>query len=294
MTTPPDWRTDGVNWPNRAHSQFVTAAGLRWHVQVAGEGPPLLLLHGTGAATHSWAGLLPLLAPHFRVVAPDLPGHGFTQTLPAAQMSLPGMGGAIAELLATLDVRPAFVAGHSAGAAILARMCLDRLIDPAILFGLNGAFLPLDRMPMTLFSPLARWLAANPLVPRVFAFHAADRRVVDRLLRNTGSSVPPDTAEFYSRLVRRSGHAAGALAMMAHWDLATLKRDLPGLTVPLVMINGGNDRIIPPSEARAVRCLLPTAQLIDLPGLGHLAHEEAAAQVAEIMIAQAAQQSLAA
>ena len=54
----------------------VAAGGLRWHVQVAGDGPVLLLLHGTGAATHSWRDLLPLLAERFTVVAPDLPGHG--------------------------------------------------------------------------------------------------------------------------------------------------------------------------------------------------------------------------
>ena len=62
MTRRPDWEHDGRDWPNRTASRFVSAAGIVWHVQVAGEGPALLLLHGTGAATHSWAGVLPLLA----------------------------------------------------------------------------------------------------------------------------------------------------------------------------------------------------------------------------------------
>ena len=48
-----DWATDGRDWPNHAASRFVEAAGMRWHVQVMGSGPALLLLHGTGAATHS-------------------------------------------------------------------------------------------------------------------------------------------------------------------------------------------------------------------------------------------------
>ena len=52
-------------WPNAAHSRFVRAGGIVWHVQMWGHGPPLLLLHGTGAATHSWRGIAPLLAPHF-------------------------------------------------------------------------------------------------------------------------------------------------------------------------------------------------------------------------------------
>ena len=59
------WSRDGADWPNRDASIFVEAAGIRWHVQRMGEGPPLLLIHGTGAATHSWRGLLPLLAQHF-------------------------------------------------------------------------------------------------------------------------------------------------------------------------------------------------------------------------------------
>ena len=57
-----DWATDGADWPNREASRFVEAAGLRWHVQVMGAGPVLLLLHGTGASTHSWRDVMPKLA----------------------------------------------------------------------------------------------------------------------------------------------------------------------------------------------------------------------------------------
>jgi pimeloyl-ACP methyl ester carboxylesterase len=80
MIVKPDWEREGRHWPNRGSSQFVRAAGLRWHVQVMGSGPTLLLLHGSGAATHSWRDLAPILARDFRVIAPDLPGHGFTET----------------------------------------------------------------------------------------------------------------------------------------------------------------------------------------------------------------------
>jgi magnesium chelatase accessory protein len=283
----PDWDIEGAAWPNRATSRFVEAAGLRWHVQIAGAGPVMLLVHGTGAATHSWAGVLPRLAAGFQVVAPDLPGHGFTSAPAAARMSLPGMAESLLALLRVLGVTPTFVAGHSAGAAILMRLCLDKAIAPQLLFSLNGALLPLPAQPMRLLAPVARVLVANPLVPRLFAWQAADRRVVDRLLQNTGSQVPADTREIYGRLARRAGHAGAALTMMSHWDLAPLRAEMSRLAVPLVMINGGNDRLIPPSEGRRVRDLVPGARLILLPGLGHLAHEEAADQVAGIMIEQA-------
>ncbi len=75
---PSSWEKEGQDWPNREFSRFVDAAGLTWHVQVMGSGPAILLVHGTGAATHSWRDLAPLLARHFTVVAPDLPGGGGT------------------------------------------------------------------------------------------------------------------------------------------------------------------------------------------------------------------------
>ena len=89
----PRWAVDGRDWPNRAQSRFVTAGRLRWHVQVFGaeEAPMLLLLHGTGAATHSWRAVAPLLAADFRVVAIDLPGHGFTTGRPMGGLSMSAM-----------------------------------------------------------------------------------------------------------------------------------------------------------------------------------------------------------
>ena len=81
---PMPWEQWKSQWPFAQHSMFVNAAGLRWHVQSFGDGPLLLMLHGLGASTHSWRGLAPLLATHYRVVMIDLPGHAFTST-PTAQ-----------------------------------------------------------------------------------------------------------------------------------------------------------------------------------------------------------------
>ena len=116
-----DWDTDGRDWPNREASRFVEAGGLRWHVQCAGDRrrPVVVLLHGTGASSHSWRDLLPLLAEHAFVVAPDLPGHGFSGT-PAERsgFTLPGMARGVSELLRALRLEPQLIAGHSAGAAV--------------------------------------------------------------------------------------------------------------------------------------------------------------------------------
>ncbi|HSN71821.1 MAG TPA: alpha/beta fold hydrolase, partial [Steroidobacteraceae bacterium] len=139
MTRFLDWDRDGRDWPNRSASRFVSAGGVRWHVQQAGQGPQMLLIHGTGASTHSWRGLLPLLAEHFAVLAPDLPGHAFTGPMPDGHFSLDGMARALAALMARLDFAPAIAVGHSAGAAIVARLALDGAIHPRAIVSLNGA-----------------------------------------------------------------------------------------------------------------------------------------------------------
>lgn len=283
MTGGAVWDRDGRDWPNRAASRFVQAGGLCWHVQVAGQGPVLLLVHGTGAATHSWAGLLPLLARRFTVVAPDLPGHGFTSPPRAAGLSLPGMARSLAALVATLGLSPALAVGHSAGAAVLARMCLDGAIAPRALVGINAALLPFEGVAGQIFSPIARLLAGLSPVPALFARAARDRRVVERLLRDTGSQLDPQGVEHYARLVRRPGHVAAALGMMAHWDLHPLLRELKRLAPPLILLVGGADRTVPPADARRLQALLPRLRIVPLPGLGHLAHEERPAEVARIL-----------
>lgn len=282
-----DWARDGHGWPHHGSSRFVSAAGLRWHVQQMGPGsdaPTALLIHGTGAATHSWRGLMPLLARQFNVLASDLPGHGFTGAAPDRQMSLPGMAQALAALLTTLQVAPRLVVGHSAGAAIGARLCLDGAIAPDVpLVSLNGALLPLGGLPGLLFPPTAKLMAALPWVPQIFSWRAADAASVQRLIEGTGSALDAAGAELYGRLLRNPGHAAGALAMMANWDLRPLERDFPRLQAPLTLVVGANDRAVPPAQARRVAALVPHARLVTIAGLGHLAHEEQPEAVATVV-----------
>src|SRR6201996_7641781 len=278
------WSRDGSDWPNRAASTFVMAGGIRWHVQRMGEGPPLLLIHGTGAATHSWRGLLPLLAPHFDVIAPDLPGHGFTSSPPSHRLSLPGMATDVSRLLDAIGVKPDIAVGHSAGAAILARMCLDGKIAPRLLVSLNGAFMPFGGIAHHLFSPLAKLLVLNPLVPHLFVWQASSPGAVERLIANTGSTIDPKGIALYRKLVRSPAHVGAALRMMANWKLELLLHDLPLMAPTLVLVAAANDRSISPIVAQQVREVLPAAIIERVPSLGHLAHEEQPQLVADIIL----------
>jgi magnesium chelatase accessory protein len=263
------------DWPNRDASRFVRAAGMQWHVQTMGAGPVLLMAHGTGAATHSWRALAPLLAEHFSIVAPDLPGHGFSPAPPKARLTLPFMARAVADLCNAMAVRPAIVVGHSAGAAILARACLDGMMDPRALVSLNGALLPMFGLPGKIFSPLAKLIVGLPGLANMFLRHTGNRAVVEKLLRETGSTIDAAGVDLYARLAANPAHAGAALNMMASWDLPPLVRDLPRLKPKLLLIVGDNDRSIAPADSEKVRGMVPGATLVRLPRLGHLAHEEA-------------------
>lgn len=291
MARPLDWRRDGPHWPHHERSHFVQSGGLHWHVQQF-DGPSdnaacAVLLHGTGSSTHSWRGLAPLLARHCHVLSMDLPGHAFTGLPPggpgAPQLSLPGMARAVHALLKTLRCSPALVVGHSAGAAVAVRMAIDGLIAPRLLVGLNAALLPLGGLAGQLFAPAAKVMASAPFVPRLFAWHAQTPAALQRLLDSTGSTLDAEGTELYRRLVSSPDHAAGALGMMANWDLHTFARDLPRLATPLLLMVGDKDRTVPPAQgAQVLRLLGPGApgRCIRLADLGHLAHEEQPALVA--------------
>jgi magnesium chelatase accessory protein len=280
-----DWERDGADWPLRPYSRFVDTPRLRWHVQYAPHAdafaPTVLLLHGTGASTHSWRDVFPLLGERYSVLALDFPGHAFsampTPVDVASLFSLPGMAAGVAQLLGQMGVVPHTIVGHSAGAAVACMLSLDGHLQPQRIVSLNGALLPLDGLAGQLFSPMAKLLAKAPFVPELFSWQAAQPAVLQRLLDGTGSRLDAQGRALYQKLIAQPAHGAGALAMMAHWDLHTFCMRLPALKTPLTLIAGEQDLIVPPSVSERAAASLkrqPQPHVRRLPGLGHLAHEE--------------------
>lgn len=281
MYEKPQWSKQGADWPHRGSSQFVVAAGITWHVQTMGKGPVLLLLHGTGAATHSWAGLMPLLAKHYAVVAMDLPGHGFTGTPRGSGLSLPGMARLVGALVTQLNLKPFAIIGHSAGAAIGAELILTGAVPAAHLIALNGAFKPFDGLAAHVFPVVAKLIALNPVTIMALAARGGDKKRVAQLLAGTGSALTAQQIDYYARLFGVAGHVNGVMGMMARWELSKLVPRLPGLKAHMTLIVGTGDKTIPPDVSRHVAELVPGATLVELPKLGHLAHEEAPEKVAD-------------
>lgn len=270
-----NWTREGPRWPHGHCSRFLNVRGVDWHVQVAGSGPAVLLLHGTGASTHSWRDLIAPLASRFTVVAPDLPGHGFSSP-PATRQgyALPDVARSIAALLRELGITPSWLMGHSAGAAIGVRMAVELGMAFRHIIAINGALLPLRGMPVPAFSLAARLLSSASFIPGLVARRASDSNAVRRLIGNTGSRIGPEGMAFYKTLMADPGHVKAVLSMMGQWDLRIMERDLPQLSVPLLLAVGGNDRTVPPAEADRVRARVAHARIKLFAGLGHLAHEE--------------------
>jgi len=278
-----------TDWPHRSFSHSLQAGGLLWHLQVmrpplADEAPVVLLLHGTGASSHSFFKLASVLAQSHTLLMPDLPGHGWTQRPAGDGLSLPGMARSLGALLATLGARPVLLIGHSAGAAIAARLCLDGHCAPHGLLSLNGAWFPPRGVSQGWFAPAAKLLVRNPLLPHFFAWQASRPAVLKRLLDSTGSKLDAAAAAPYARLVSSPAHVSAVLAMMAAWDLRPLLHDLPQLRPRLHLVVGQSDGTIAPHQAHQVQQMVPGSRVHSLPGLGHLAHEEAPAAVAQLVM----------
>ena len=182
---------------------------------------------------------------------------------------------------------PKIVVGHSAGAAILARLCLDGTISPSLFISLNGAFLPFGGMGRFLF-PVDGEISVSQSAGAAFFAWSADKSTVANLLKGTGSKIGPRGVELYARLLHNPAHVAGALGMMANWDLTDLRRDLPRLKAKVLLIVGENDKAVPPRDAGVVAAEIPGAIVETIRRAGHLAHEERPEEICRLILSYAA------
>lgn len=276
-----DWARDRELWPNAAQSRFIDCAPHRWHVQEAGEGPTLLLLHGAGGATQSWRHLLPILARDHHVVAPDLPGQGFTRAGTRTRCGLATMAEDMQALLDHGSWAPGAIVGHSAGAALGLEMARRLGAGAPAVIGLNAALGKFEGVAGWLFPLIAKAMSLNPFVPPFLARIAGGDARVRELLASTGSKIDDRGVALYSRLMADAGHIDGTLAMMARWDIAPLLNRLGEIRTPVTLIVGDRDGTVAPETSERAASRLHAAHVVTLEGLGHLMHEEAPEQVAQ-------------
>ncbi|MEO0750618.1 MAG: alpha/beta fold hydrolase BchO [Pseudomonadota bacterium] len=271
---------DLSDWPLAEYARQVRVKPHVWHAVETGNGPTVLLLHGAGGSTHSWAGLLPLMARTHHVVAVDLPGQGFTRAGTKTRLGLRPMATDLHALLTEEGWRPDMIVGHSAGGALALQ--LAALLDhPTSVVGLNAALEPFEGIAGWLFPIMAKMLALNPFTSVALTMGGSAMARARGLIRTTGSQIPEDSLRCYAKLFADRGHVDSTLQMMAQWDVDRLAARVFAREVPTLLIAGAEDQTVPPEVSERAAEAMTQARYLKLPDLGHLAHEENPGLVAQ-------------
>ncbi|MEM6481676.1 MAG: alpha/beta fold hydrolase BchO [Pseudomonadota bacterium] len=277
-----DWARDLPVWPNADTSRRIRQRPHDWHVQETGSGPDILLLHGAGASTHSWRGLLPVLSKSFRVIALDLPGHGFTRAGNRSRLALDTVAEDIATLCAAQEWHPRVIVGHSAGAAVA--IALSEKVTPCPqVITLNAALDRFDGFAGWLFPAFAKMLALNPFTSVAFAMGGGSALRARAIITSTGSQLSEEGYGYYARLLSDRAHVDGTLQMMARWNTDSLYYRLPEIETRCLLVTGARDTAVPPRVSAMAATRLPQGELRELDDLGHLAHEEDPETIAQLI-----------
>lgn len=247
----------------------IEVKGRRMRYFRGGDGPPILLVHGLGGSAMNWAELAPLLARGRRVLAPDLPGHGASEALPAVS-GLDAFADRLAAVMEHEQTGPAPVVGHSLGGLVALRLALryPELVGSLVLAGSAGLSIgrPLLRELLTAFTVLrpgrlaGRYrtlVARSPLLRRfVFGFVSVGDPVgltdlaVEGFL--AGQLLHTDTASAW-RALRQDDP----------------RQELERISVPVLVLWGAEDAQLPLEDAFEYARRLH-APLRTIAGCGHL------------------------
>lgn len=280
--------TDPTTHPD-AESATVRVGGHDIHYLAAGEGPPLVLLHGgiIDAAACSWGGVLDPLARDFRVVAPDLLGYGASD-VPDVTYTVERHVGVVEGLVDALGLDEPAVAGLSMGGAVALGLELDTDVAVRRLALLDSYGLGTD-----LPNGKLTWLLARvPAFNRVsVAILRRSRRAVEASLGNVVAdpgALPPEVVDRVQALARLPDAGEAFRRFRAHevtW--AGYRTDfgprLPDVTAPTVLVHGRADEVVPVEWSRRAADLLPESRLEVLDDCAHWPPRERPAAVAALL-----------
>ena len=273
----PNW------WPNRSNSEFIKSDNYNWHIQKFGStGKKLLLIHGTGASSHSWYPLIENLNLEFEILCLDLPGHGFTRALAKQKKQLMIIVDQISLLLRNIDFYPNIIMGHSAGAAVAYELAKQFETKPNTI-AINAAFGQFSGLAGVAFPYFAKIASSTTIPARFLSLLASKEEIVRKLLASTGSIIPELQVKCYQYLFSNTEHVDGTLQMMADWDLGYFLDRLPEETAPIHFLVGDKDTTVPPHISKSWDQSMPNSSLTQFNGLGHLLHEESPSTVSSIL-----------
>ena len=245
----------------------------------AGSGPALLLLHGIGNNCQTWNGVIDRLAESHTVIAPDLLGHGDSDK-PRGDYSIAAYANGMRDLLSVLDIERATVVGHSLGGGIALQFAYqfpercERLalvgsggLGPELSAGLRAATLPGAELVLTALTGVSG--------PLRLGFQA-----LERFGRLTGLGRLRDLAEAGDALLalkdvearRAFLRTLRGVADARGQAVTALDRLYLANAIPMLVVWGSRDPIVPAQHAETVHALVPTARVEVFPRAGHWPH----------------------
>jgi len=251
---------------------------MRCHVERAGQGADVLLVHGWGLHGGIWGAFAASLEETARVTRVDLPGHGRS---PATAYTLE----ALADTLADLCPAPVTAIGWSLGALAVLTLAQRHAarVRGMVLLGATPRFVSALDWPCAVDAALLRQFAANlgqdyrGTLSRFLSLQLGSAGAERGLLKELRASVLGQAAPSPAGL--RTG-----LAILEQTDLRPI---LPTLDAPALIIHGGRDRLVPPAAGAYLAAALPRARLHELPHAGHapfLSHTAECVRQARTMI----------
>jgi pimeloyl-ACP methyl ester carboxylesterase len=239
----------------------------------SGSGSPLLLIHGLGHSSSAWLRSFPRLEGRYRVIAPDLPGHG-RSTAPPASYDPPHFARFITAFVSALGLGAADAAGNSLGGLALLLAALDHphtfrrliLADP-----LGFTKPPVPPLGEALLSIIGLWLSfprTRAVVRAGYAMSFFDAKLLDDESVN----------EIVARLGDQPRHKATrrTVTEIFHYSkrLTALHERLAHLAPPTLVVWGKNDPVLPSKDAEIARRVLPAPRIEVLERCGHFPHIE--------------------
>jgi pimeloyl-ACP methyl ester carboxylesterase len=240
----------------------VTVRGLPIRYFDAGPrtSPTIVLLHGLGDSGETWASILPALARDYRVIAPNLAGFGQVP-IPPEGMHFSVLTDYLAGFLDAAGIERAILVGNSLGGAVAMRYAAHHPARVSRLFLLNTAGLPIDHVEV--FSPRTRAEASELAAASIGARRRLPAFILDDLVRRVADPA------------RR--------AYLDSPERTDVSADLRRLTMPITIIWGERDRLIPLASVAPLREAHPSAELVTLPNAGHVPQGDAPREVVAII-----------
>ena len=256
--------------------RFLDVAGTRLHYVEAGEGPPILLIHGLGGQLLNFAGegLAPLARDH-RVIALDRPGSGYSRRPFTASAALGAQAETVAGFIRALGLQRPLVVGHSLGGALALTLALNH---PDSVGGL-ALLAPLTSVQDHVPAPFRRLVLRSRLVRLLVAWTIATPMAIRNRDEVLDTVFGPDPVPRDFPLVNGGMLSLRPAAFFsASTDLTAINHDLPGLVarfgsikVPVGILFGAADRVLDPTaNGRAMQDVLPDLDLELVEGAGHM------------------------